>query len=56
MGERIKYATTLDKELLRLIKILAVNKEMGTNDLLEEGIRLVLRKYENEESEGKKEI
>ena len=40
------YNTTLDTELVRQIKILAAQLEKRQNDLLEEAIEDLLRKYE----------
>ena len=42
------YNTTLDAELIRQIKILAAQQEKRQNDLLEEAIEDLLRKYETE--------
>ncbi len=42
------YNTTLDAELIRQIKILAAQQEKRQNDLLEEAIEDLLRKYEVE--------
>jgi len=47
MADRERFTTTLDSELLRQIKILAINKKSSTNKLLEEAIRDLLKKYEN---------
>lgn len=44
-GKRKMYNTTLDAELIRKIKILAAQLEKRQNDLLEEAIRDLLRKY-----------
>lgn len=44
-GKRRMYNTTLDAELIRKIKILAAQLEKRQNDLLEEAIRDLLRKY-----------
>ncbi len=40
--------TTLDAHLIRQIKILAAQLEMRQNDLLEEAIEDLLKKYEAE--------
>ena len=42
------YNTTLDAALIRQIKILAAQQEKRQNDLLEEAIEDLLRKYEAE--------
>ena len=41
------YNTTLDAELIRQIKILAAQQEKRQNDLLEEAIQDLLKKYES---------
>ncbi len=41
------YNTTLDADLIRQIKILAAQQEKRQNDLLEEAIQDLLKKYEN---------
>jgi hypothetical protein len=46
MGEKERFTTTIDGELLRQIKILAINQKCTTNRLLEEAIREILQKYE----------
>ncbi len=46
MGKRKMYNTTLDAELIRRIKILAAQLEKRQNDLLEEAIMDLLRKYD----------
>ena len=40
------YNTTLDADLIRQIKILAAQQEKRQNDLLEEAIQDLLKKYE----------
>jgi len=44
-GKRKMYNTTLDAELIRKIKILAAQLEKRQNDLIEEAIQDLLRKY-----------
>jgi len=44
-GKRKMYNTTLDSDLIRQIKILAAQLEKRQNDLLEEAIKDLLRKY-----------
>ena len=44
--ERKNYNTTLSVDLMKKIKILAVEKDCRVNDLLEEAIRDLLKKYE----------
>lgn len=46
MSERERFTTTLDSEILRQIKILAINLKRRTNDLFEEALRELLKKYE----------
>jgi predicted transcriptional regulator len=48
MTERERFTTTLDGELLRKIKILAINRRCSTNILIEEAIADILEKYEKE--------
>ena len=48
MAERKMYNTTLDKELLRKLKILAAQLDKRQNGLLEEAIRDLLKKYGKE--------
>jgi hypothetical protein len=45
MGKRKMYNTTLDAALIRQIKILAAQLEKRQNDLLEEAIKDLLKKY-----------
>ena len=47
MNKRKMYNTTLDSDLIRKIKILAAQQEKRQNDLLEEAIQDLLKKYEN---------
>jgi len=51
MSEKERYTTTLDGELLRRIKILAINEKSPTNKLIEEAIRDLLKKYEEQTEE-----
>jgi predicted transcriptional regulator len=39
------YNTTIDQDLLKALKILAVEKNQRQNDLLEEAIEDLLKKY-----------
>ena len=41
------YNTTLNADLIRQIKILAAQQEKRQNDLLEEAIEDLLKKYKN---------
>ena len=45
MGKRKMYNTTLDSELIKEIRILAAQLEKRQNDLLEEAIQDLLKKY-----------
>jgi predicted transcriptional regulator len=47
MNKRKMYNTTLDSDLIRKVKILAAQQEKRQNDLLEEAIQDLLKKYEN---------
>ena len=49
MGKRKMYNTTLDFDLLREIKILAAQLDLRQNDLIEEAIQDLLKKYEHQE-------
>jgi len=51
MSEKERYTTTIEGELLRQIKILAINERCPTNKLLEEAIRDLLKKYETKAKE-----
>ena len=48
MGKRKMYNTTLDVDLLRALRILAAQLDKRQNDLLEEAIQELLKKYENQ--------
>ncbi|EPY2274692.1 hypothetical protein ACFLKB_00680 [Clostridium sp. FAM 1755] len=39
--------TTVDEKLMKRIKLLALNKDCKINDLIEEGLQLVLQKYKD---------
>ena len=45
MNNRKMYNTTLDSDLIKQIKILAAQLEKRQNDLLEEAIQDLLKKY-----------
>ena len=47
MNNRKMYNTTLDSDLIRQIKILAAQLEKRQNDLLEEAIQDLLKKYQS---------
>ena len=46
MEKRENYTTTLCKDLARKLKMLAVEKDKRANDLLEETIKDLLKKYD----------
>jgi hypothetical protein len=48
MGKRKMYNTTLDVELLREIKILAAQLDLRQNDIIEEAIQDLIKKYKNQ--------
>jgi hypothetical protein len=45
-----KFTTTLDESLIKEIKKLAIDLGRSANDLIEEGLRFVLKKYRREAS------
>ena len=45
MGKRKMYNTTLDSDLIKNIRILAAQLDKRHNDLIEEAIRDLLKKY-----------
>ena len=45
MGKRKMYNTTMDADLLRGLRILAAELDLRQNDLLEEAIQDLLKKY-----------
>jgi hypothetical protein len=45
--KRKNYNTTLRVDLIKKLKMLAVEKDSRANDLLEEAIELLLKKYED---------
>jgi hypothetical protein len=48
---RKNYNTTLREDLIKKLKMLAVEKDSRVNDLLEEAIELLLDKYEKQPKE-----
>ena len=50
MGKRKMYNTTLDVDLLREIKILAAQLDLRQNDLLEDAIQDLIKKYKQQEA------
>jgi len=49
MGKK-KFTTTLDEALIKQIKKLAIDLGLSANDLIEEGMRSVLKKYRRQAS------
>ena len=49
MGIRKMYNTTLDVDLLREIKVLAAQLDLRQNDLIEEAIQDLIKKYKHQE-------
>lgn len=43
--KRANFTTTFRKDLLKKLKIMAIEHEMRVNDLLEEGAEYILAKY-----------
>ena len=43
--KRKSFNTTLDEDLMKKIKILAIQKDLNVNDLIEEGLKIVLDIY-----------
>ena len=43
---RKHFTTSLDQNLIKAIKKLAIDLDCTVNDLLEEGIKYLLKKYE----------
>ena len=54
MAKRERFTTTLDSELLQEIKILAIRNRHSTNDLLEEAIHDLLKKYKDKSPQDNK--
>jgi hypothetical protein len=53
MAKRKMYNTTLDVDLLREIKILAAQLDLRQNDLIEEAIQDLIKKYKHQEPSSK---
>ena len=51
MGKRKMYTATLDADLIKKIRILAAKLEKRQNDLLEEAIQDLLKKYKSQDQE-----
>jgi hypothetical protein len=52
MSKRKMYNTTIDADLIKEIKILAAQLEKRQNDLLEEAIQDLLKKYKYPDEEN----
>jgi hypothetical protein len=48
--DKKKFTTTLDETLIKAIKKLAIDLGLSANDLIEEGMRSVLKKYRQQAS------
>jgi hypothetical protein len=48
-----KFTTTLDQVLIKDVKKLAIDLGLSANELIEEGIQLVLKKYRRKTSRKK---
>jgi metal-responsive CopG/Arc/MetJ family transcriptional regulator len=48
-----KFTTTLDQVLIKEVKKLAIDLGLSANELIEEGIQLVLKKYRRKSSRKK---
>ena len=48
--DRDRFTTTLDVDLLQKIKILAIYEKCSANDLLEEAIEDLLKKYDEKKA------
>ena len=51
MGKRIYYNTTMDEDLMKEFKILAIRLSKRQNELLAEAIRDLLKKHEKKGKE-----
>ena len=49
--ERKQFTTTIKEDALKNIKKLAIDLDRNVNDLLEEGIEYLLKKYEKKAQE-----
>ena len=48
-----KFTTTLDQVLIKEVKKLAIDLGLSANELIEEGMQLVLKKYRRKASRKK---
>jgi hypothetical protein len=52
MKEKKMFATRMDKDALKSLKLLSVHAERPINSLLEEAIQDLLKKYEKQEKKA----
>lgn len=45
--ERTNFATTVDKDLLKKFKMLAIENDKKINEFVEEAMKLLLERYKN---------
>jgi len=50
--QRKQFTTTIREDYLKKIKILAIEKDKRVNDILEEAIEFLMRKYESKAGES----
>ena len=50
MAERITVNTTIQKDLIKKIKLLGIEENRRINELIEEGLKLLLEKRERNEN------
>ena len=55
MGDKKVISTRLDGDLIKSLKHLGVDLDRPINDILEEAIREVLKKYRNKSKESAKD-
>ena len=48
MADKKMFATRIDPDLLKHLKHLSVDTELNISDLIEEAVRLLLKKYEKQ--------
>jgi len=53
MESKKKFTTTLDEELIKEIKKLAIDLDCSANELIEEGIHMFLKKHRRNTSKKK---
>ena len=50
--DRERFTTTIDGQILEDVRILAIKRRCATNDLIEEAITDLLKKYKEKEKTG----